>query len=300
MKPALKSAFALPSILLAGLALISQSVPAAAPKAGPAPQPKEVFLKYWKALADDDLKTANDLIATFPNYPAARVVTSNTANLQKVTAATSPYKLHSSRTIGECAAVVIYKTDPESDQDIIVGPAYLILRDNSWKLLPGIARYDREEFEFTNDQLKGWVALENWFDAEEEKLRTQIERAFLQKPLEERVVGIWVAQNQSAITWTEIKPGGAFQGGVAAPGKPAAQYQGRWRIENKNLIWKYAAEKNASEKAAKPDEPDIDLIIEANTSFLVLQEERRNDRKTTLRRVSPSTLEQLQRDYRDK
>lgn len=300
MKSAHKSDVASLTILLSGITLISQAVLAASPKPGPALQPKEVFLKYWKALVDDDLETANELVATFPNYPAARAVRSNTANLQKVTATTIPYTLRSARTIGDCAAVVIYKTDPEGDQDVIVGPAYLILRDNSWKLLPGIARYDREEFEFTNEQLKSWVALENWFDAEEEKLRTQIERAFLQKPLEERVVGIWANQTQPSLIWTEIKPGGVFHGGIAVPGKPAAKYQGRWRIENRNLIWKYDAGKNAPPKGAHPDQSDVDLVFEANTNFLVLQEERLHDRKTTFRRVSQSTLEQLQRDYRDK
>jgi hypothetical protein len=287
-------------ILLAAFAIIPQWSRAAAPRSMPGLQPKEVFQKFWKALINDNLTTANELIATFPAYPNSRVVESNTANAQKVTASTPPYKIAASRAIGDCAALVIYKQDPRTASELSVGPAYLIQRNGTWKLLPGIALFDRDEFVFTADQQDRWLALEKWFNSEDEKLRTQIARAFLQKPLKERVVGLWASQSQAALTWNEIKPDGDFQGGLAVPGAPPATHHGKWRIENQSLVWNYAVGKNALTRGSNLAKPDVNLVTEANSTFLVLQKNRASNNKTTYQRVTRAKLRQLLRDYRDK
>ena len=52
--------------------------------------------------------------------------------------------------------------------------------------------------------------------------------------------------------------------------------------------------------AACPLGCDCPEVVEANRDFLVLQENRLSDQKTTLRRVNPARLQRLLADYRDK
>ena len=132
-------------------------------------EPTAALVSFYDALTKGNLDAAEELTAKFANLPADTIAEktakySEGAKNGKIVITPVP---GSAKVIGDYAVITFKDGDKDRpDYD----PAYLIKQDGKWKVFMKLTKWDYPLFDLTEEQKKQYRALEEWFDAEKNRL----------------------------------------------------------------------------------------------------------------------------------
>lgn len=131
--------------------------------------PTAALVAYYEALTKGDLAAAKELTAKFASLPAD-VIDEKTAKFSegakkgKIVITPVP---GSARVIGDYAVITFKDGDKEQpDYD----PAFLIQQEGKWRVFMKLTGWDYPFFDLTEEQKKQFRILQDWFDAEKNRL----------------------------------------------------------------------------------------------------------------------------------
>jgi hypothetical protein len=128
-----------------------------------------VLMQYRSALENGDMGRALGLTASFPNYPLdkTRGFTKKYVDLTKSGGLHLWIYPKSFLQSGDCAVIIVGIHDNPNPDD----PAYMILQDGHWKVLPSIAMWQQDDFNLSGSQKKAFEELSLKFKLEKSRLR---------------------------------------------------------------------------------------------------------------------------------
>lgn len=145
------------------------SQPSFAEEKADATEPTAALVSFYDALAKGNLAAAEELTAKFAGLPAD-IIAEKTAQYSegakegRIVITPVP---ESAKVIGDYAVITFKDGDKvRPDYD----PAYLIKQDGKWKVFMKLTQWNHPLFGLTEEQKKQYGALEEWFDAEKNRL----------------------------------------------------------------------------------------------------------------------------------
>jgi|GEM_PF-2156504 len=149
---------------------VPREKPDTQPSSGTRLSPKDMMVAFFEAVRQNKPEEANRLIAVFPNVPADKAARRIAEMVAMASARQWDCEAISGKAIDDVAVVVINECFKDGQKSFDLGPAYLILQERSWRVLPDLMHYDRRHFEFSADRISKLRQLEKWFNKQRDEL----------------------------------------------------------------------------------------------------------------------------------
>ncbi len=137
-----------------------------------APDPSETVTQFFQALAAGRLEEARGLTATFAGLSPERI-DAWLQRLQKYMEIGGGARVITQQRSARAAVVILQDLAP-GKTGVDLDPAYLVLRQEQWKILFRLTRYKYPAFGFDEPLLEEFRGLEKWYREQKPRLIDRI------------------------------------------------------------------------------------------------------------------------------
>jgi hypothetical protein len=142
--------------------------------------PSQALELFFAALRQGELAEADSYHAVFPLMPDGIMRPYLERLAGDLQAGRRSFEVLESRADADVAVVIVRESTPGEDTSggpLDLDPAYLIVQQGRWKVLPKLARFDRGYFRISTDQRRRFEALAGWFEERKRELQAAESRS---------------------------------------------------------------------------------------------------------------------------